>query len=449
MKILLINPPRHKAHTLNYGYTFSPALACISAMLRKNGFSPQILDLFDNHNWKNIKEILSKEEPDLVGITCLTNTRMNSYRLASISKGINPNVKVVLGGPHPTVMYQQVLENYPVDIVIIGEGDLTFLDVVKALEDGTPLERVKGIAFKRGAKIIKTEPRPLITDLDSLPMPNYYHLESRENRGPLRTGVSIGRGCPYNCQFCASSSVWGNIYRAKSVKKVVNEIEDILERSREKIIFIGDDMITASERETIEFCEEILRRRLDFRWYANARVDSVSETTLTMMKKAGCIMICYGVESGSPKILKNIKKKITVEQIIDAFELTHRVGITCQATVMIGNPGENPSTIAATERLLNIIKPDYLWVSMATLYPGTGLYILAKHQGLINDEYWLSNRIAPIYRGSMGFWKMFFYKWKMNFNQFKRQKGISRFIRSLLSEISLSRLREGLAQVLH
>jgi len=447
MKILLINPPRNKVHTLNYGYTFSPALACLSAMLKENGYWPKVLDLFDNHNWREIREVLAKEKPDLVGITCLTNTRMNSFKLASISKKINPNVTVIIGGPHPTVMYQQVLENYPVDIVVIGEGDLTFLNVVKALGDGVSLEEVKGIAFKREARIIKTGTQSLIEDLNSLPIPDYYHLNNVRNGRILRTGVSIGRGCPYNCQFCASSSVWGDTYRAKSVENVVDEIECVLRKSEDKVIFIGDDMVTVTERETIRFCEEILNRKLDFRWYANARVDSISARTLSMMKKAGCIMICYGVESGSPKILRNINKRITVEQTMNAFRLTHQAGISCQATVMVGNPGESPGTIAETERLLSIIKPDYLWVSLATIYPGTGLYILAKQQRLIDDEYWLSNRIAPTYRGSMPLWKMFFYKWKMHLNQLKRKREIPRFLRSFLSEISPYRVWEGLREI--
>jgi anaerobic magnesium-protoporphyrin IX monomethyl ester cyclase len=449
MKILLINPPRNRAQAKTYGYTFSPALACISAMLKAQGYRPRILDLFDNHNWNTIESLLRQQAPDVVGITCLTNTRMSVFRLAAMAKAINPDTAVIVGGPHPTVMYEQMLGSKAVDIVAIGEGDLTAIALVRALEHGDPPARVEGIAFREGERVISTQPRPLIKDLDSLPRPDYYHLDQPADGKPQRTGVSIGRGCRYNCQFCASSSVWGNTYRAKSVTTVVDEIEFILGKSGENVIFVGDDMIGVTELETVRFCEEILKRGLDFRWYANARVDSLSERILRLMKRAGCVMICYGVESGSPEILKTINKRITVEQIVAAFRLTHEIGIECQATVMVGNPGENGDTVRETESLLNTIRPDYLWVSFTTIYPGTALYQLAMQEGLIDETYWLTDLVAPIYRGSMSLPRMFYYKWRMNLKQVKRRGGVARFARSFLAEISPHRVHQGLRLTWH
>jgi radical SAM superfamily enzyme YgiQ (UPF0313 family) len=224
----------------------------------------------------------------------------------------------------------------------------------------------------------------------------------------------------------------------------VDEIEYVLGRSREQVIFIGDDMIGVTEADAVDFCEEILHRGLDFRWYANARVDSVSQRILRLMKKAGCMMICYGVESGSPRILKTINKRITVEQVKRAFGLTHEIGIKCQATIMVGNPGEDAGTIRQTDELLKEIRPDYVWISYATIYPGTALYELAEKQGLIDETYWLSDLVAPIYVGSMSLAKMFCHKWRMNFVQARRKGEVMRFARSFTSEISPQRFCQGL-----
>jgi anaerobic magnesium-protoporphyrin IX monomethyl ester cyclase len=444
MKILLLNPPRQRAQTMQAGYTFSPALTCLSAVLRQGGYTPKIIDLFSNHDWNSITETLRRERADIVGITCLTNTRMYVRRLARIVKTICPGATVVVGGAHPTVMYRQMLDDPAVDVVVIGEGDLTFKSLVEAVECGDGFEKVGGIAYREEGGVVKTEPRPLVRDLDSLPLPDYYHLSQSDGGRPPRTGIAIGRGCPYNCQFCASSSVWGSTYRSKSARRVADEIEFVLARSADGVIFVGDDMIGVTEAATAEFCEEIMSRGLKFKWYANARVDSVSESLLVLLKKAGCMMICYGIESGSPKILKTINKRITVDQAKEAFHLTHKVGISCQATVMVGNPGDGADTIRETEALLDTIRPDHLWVSYATLYPGTGLYELAKRQGLIDDTYWASDRVAPVYLGAMSLPSMFYQKWRINYRQARRRRELLRFAKGLLSEVRPQRVWAGL-----
>jgi radical SAM superfamily enzyme YgiQ (UPF0313 family) len=444
MRILLLNPPRQRAQPVQAGYTFSPALTCLSAMLKQRGYTPRIIDLFGEHDWKSITGILENERADIVGITCLTNTRMYVLKLAAIVKRLYPGATVVVGGAHPTVMYEQMLEDTNIDVVVIGEGDLTFENLVKAVERGSGFGDVRGIAYRQDGLVLRTGPQPLVGNLDSLPMPDFYHLNEKTQGKPPRTGISIGRGCPYNCQFCASASVWGSTYRSKSAERVADEIEFVLARSGDGVIFVGDDMIGVTEAATAEFCEEILRRGLTFKWYANARVDSVSEALLALLKKAGCIMICYGIESGSPRILKTINKKITVDQVKRAFHLTHKVGIACQATVMVGNPGDDASTISETQALLDRIRPDHLWVSYATLYPGTGLYDLAKEEGLIDDTYWASDRVAPVYLGSMSLPTMFYHKWRTNYHQARRRGELMRYARSLLAEIRPQRVWAGL-----
>jgi radical SAM superfamily enzyme YgiQ (UPF0313 family) len=444
MRILLINPPSQQAQTVHTGYTFSPALTCISAMLRENGYAPRILDLFDNHDWGSIAGMLQAERPDIIGITCLTNTRMYVLRLAAMAREMHPGARVVVGGAHPTVMYRQMLLHHAIDVVVIGEGDLTFLNLVRAIEGGEDIKNVRGIALEQNGEVLKTGPQPRVNDLDSLPMPHFYHLDKPLENGRTKTGISIGRGCPFNCQFCASASVWGNSYRSKSARRVVDEIEFVLGKSGDGVIFVGDDMVGVTEADTVEFCEEIRRRDLGFKWYANARVDSVSENLLTLMKESGCVMICFGVESGSPRILKTINKRITVDQIEHAFGLAHKLGIPCQATVMVGNPGDDRETMKETRALLERIRPNHLWVSYATLYPGTGLYEVAGRQGLIDDSYWETDLLAPVYLGSMSLATMFYHKWRLSLGQTIRDRNIVGFMKSLTSEVKPRRVWAGL-----
>ena len=439
MEILLVNPPpQRRFYTY---YTHSLGLASIAAVLEENGYTPKIMDFFREDNWKNIRTDLEKEHPDIVGITCLTNTRMNAFRVAAMVKEIHPKATVAVGGPHPSVMYQQILEHYPVDVVVIGEGEMTVLDLVRAIEKRKPVETAKGIAFKLDGKVVRTEPRPLIEDLDSLPTPAYHHFECEKGKKkfPIKD-VALSRGCPFNCQFCASSNVWGRSYRVRGVKKAVNDIEAILERSERPTLTINDDSFGLEEERAIEFCHEILDRGLTFAWSAKTRVDCISQRMLQWMKRAGCDGISYGVESGSPTILKNINKRISIDQIMRAFELTHRVGIRSEATVMIGNPGETRQTVKETERLLSILKPDHMWVSFTAVYPGTALYELAKGEGLMSDDYWLSHLVAPVYTKSMPFRSMVYYKWKMNLNQLRRQKKVWEFTSSVALEFHPNRI---------
>jgi radical SAM superfamily enzyme YgiQ (UPF0313 family) len=435
MEIVLVNPPNER-RTYSY-YTHSLGLASIAAVLEENGYAPRIVDFFNEHNWRKIERNLENVHPDIVGITCMTNTRMNAVRIARVARSLYPRSVIVMGGAHPSVMHRQILEHYPVDAVVIGEGELTMLNLARAVEQGKSLDTLKGIAFKRNGEVIRTEPQPFIKDLDSLPVPAYHHFARSERNGkqwfPIRD-VVLSRGCPFKCRFCASSNVWGRSYRVRGAKRAVDDIEVILEKSVRRDITINDDSFGLDEERAIEFCREIIRRSLDFSWTAKTRVDCISGETLRWMKKAGCKAVSYGVESGSPEILKNINKGITIDQITRAFELTRGAGINTEATIMIGNPGETGRTVAETERLLRVIMPDHMWVSFTAVYPGTGLYELAKREGLLSDDYWLSDLVAPVYTKSMSFRRMFFHKWKMNLNQLRRRKRPWEFTKSLVLE---------------
>jgi radical SAM superfamily enzyme YgiQ (UPF0313 family) len=316
-------------------------------------------------------------------------------------------MRVISGGPHASFMYEQVLSNSEVDIIIIGEGEHTVVELARAVESGGDLQKVKGIAFKDNGRIFKTEKRPWIQDLDSIPFPSRKHFQvaryqsseywmDKSLRKMKKTHIVGSRGCPFGCQFCSTSYFWGRVSRKRSPKNVVDEIE-LLSSQGFKMIWFCDDILTLNQDWCVEICKEIVRRQLDIAWYASTRADCVSKNVLAWMKKSGCCFLSYGVESGSPLILETINKGMTVDQVIRAFDLTREVGIRVGMSLMVGNPNESDRTIKETISLIARTKPDAVEASLTQIYPNTPLYRLAKEKGMIDDDFWLTEGPAPPY----------------------------------------------------
>ncbi len=398
MKILLINPPlpwkSSTMHPIGLGY--------IAAVLENNGYKTRVVDMFD-YEWDEVKACLKKESSDIVGISCLTNARTNSLRTAQIAKETNPETRVILGGPHASFMYQQILEHYPVDIIVIGEGEVTALELIQALEDGKSLSTIQGIAYKDNGRVAVTGRRPFIQNLDSLPFPAHQQFDFKryEKEGldvdKQLVDIITSRGCPFKCLFCSSCKFWGKSWRYRSVKNIADELELLEDNYGVDAFNFSDDIFTMRQDNVIALCKEIIERRMGITWFAQSRVNCVSRQMLEWMKKAGCKTIAYGIESGSPKILETIDKEITIEQTVEAFRITKEVGLNADAFFMVGNPGETEETINQTCALIDKIQPHHIVVSVTVIYPESGLYELAKQHNLIDDDYWLGEKPAPAY----------------------------------------------------
>ncbi len=416
MKILLLNPPMHygaynEAGRLYVDKSYPPlGLGYIAAVLEKEGYNVNLLDLVDTA-FEDIEIILKSEKPDVVGISCnLTDFRWGAFKLAQIAKRVNPNVVVAMGGSHATHMYKQILENFPVDFIVRFEGELTILELVRALESNSDLRGVKGIAYKSENNVVRNEDRPPIADLDLLPFPAYrfFHLEKYVHySSPVRfkgknvselasSNMMTSRGCPYNCQYCSIATFWRKC-SFRSVPNVVDEIETLFKEYGITHFNFFDDVFTLDKERVIEICREIIRRKLDICWECVTRVDFVSTSMLEWMKKAGCLSISYGVESGSPTVLLAVNKRQTIAQIVNAFKLTHEAGMKAYILLMIGNPNETDQSINETAELLRLIKPDKIRATITMVYPATELYEKVKRKGLISDDYWLTEKAAPIY----------------------------------------------------
>jgi len=399
MKVLLICPPSETPFKQEDHYPLG--LLYLASSLEKEGFEVFVKDYY-KESWKDSRdkmiEAIKKADPDVVGFTCVTMNRTSCCKMATITKRINPDIKVVMGGVHASSMYEQILMNFPVDAIVIGEGEITTPELISAFKNNKSLKKVKGIAFKDKNKVIRTEPRMPIHNLDSLPFPKHEFFKDVMKK----TGTALmitSRGCPFGCIFCSTSQYWGRSWRPRSAKNVVDEIEYIIKKfPYVNRIFFHDDTFILDNQRAIDICNEILKRKIKITWECSGRIDRISKEMLLKMKEAGCTNIIYGMESGSEKILRVIDKKITKEQIKKAVDLTNEVGLTYHAYLMVGNPGETWETIKETVNFIKTLKNlEVNSVGRLEIYPNSPVYALAKEQGVVDDSYWLTEKKVPHY----------------------------------------------------
>jgi radical SAM superfamily enzyme YgiQ (UPF0313 family) len=416
MKTLLINPPQLFPKELVY---IPLGLAYLASMLKTYGYEVKVKDM-TLYSWDKVRSEIKQEDPDIVGIGCLTLWRNQTVKTACIAKELNPHVKIIVGGPHATFYPEHMFKMAPIDVVVIGEGEITLVELVEAFSKGEDLSKIKGIAFPKNGKVVRTETRPLIKSIDEIPFPSYDDFDLRKYNGLnfpkklrhlVRTAMITSRGCPFACHFCSTSRYWGRFWRARSPENVVDEIEWLYNKYNVRLIHFFDDIFTLNRNRVIEICKEILRRKLDVLWQAETRVDCVDKELLRWMRKACCREINYGIESGSAKILRNIEKRITPEQIRKALKMTHEAGICTIGYLIVGNPGENEDIINETIELLKEFKPFRLpldwsrpglyvaWSALLSVFPNTPIYELSKSKGMIDDNYWLTDKPTPYYTG--------------------------------------------------
>ncbi len=390
MKILLISLPGHLLSEIS---SFPLGIGYLAAMLNKEYEVKALHYQRMDHALTQIPQIISSFVPHIVGLTCTTFNRGNVHKIIRLIKSSYPNIKIVLGGVHPSYLYEQALNHYGADIVVIGEGENTILDLCQALEGAMPLDDVKGIAFKKGQDIILTPPRQAIETLDDLPFPDYSFAEHLMKQSGMGF-IIASRGCPVNCIFCSTSSYWGQRVRRFSVKRVVDEMELLVSRFKVKKIFFDDDTFNLSVKRVKETCNEIMTRKLNVEWGVDCRVKPVSQEMIDMMVEAGCRHICFGIESGSEEMLQKINKKITLDEIQNAYELCrkHHHLMSTGAFTMVGNPGESEKTIQESINFLNTIPlTDRPSTAVLCLLPGTPLYGDFKKQHPQIDSYWIQS----------------------------------------------------------
>lgn len=388
MKVVLINPPCRAPTLMPLG------LGYIASVLRQRGHAVILLDL--NAAPRPLQELereIITSHADVIGIGGLTTTYKYVKELASLIRRASPRTPIVAGNMVSTADPRLLLEHSDVDICVIDEGELTAQELFSAINAFPDIDRIKGIAFKRDGRIMVTEPRRRIENLDSLPWPAWdlfpietyiksaIHLEY----GRRSLNVSAVRGCPFQCIYC--SRPFGSKVYMRSPEGVIGEIKELKRRYRIEYVGFCDDLFMVDRKWLMKLCGRLIDERLHIGWGSSARVNLVDPELLRMMKKAGCEMLNYGFESGSQRILDIIKKGVKVRDAEYAIEITRKAGIALNGSFMFGMIGETEETVNETVAFIKRTGLVLDKLFFTTPYPGTPLYETAKKMGrILQDE---------------------------------------------------------------
>ena len=408
-KVLLINPPWVIGEDKNLWKSVASSwpslgLAYIAAVLEKAGHEVWYLDCSaQQYTVGDCARVLAGYDKDLdfILLTATTPLINNALAIAAAAKNIFPQVKIVMGGVHPSIMPDEVVAHDSVDYVVIDEGEET----MRELADGKNPAEILGLCYKENNQAIKNASRPLIKNLDDipppayhlLPMDKYYPAVGSYKRLPAMI-LFATRGCPGRCTYCHRS--FRGVVRQRSARSILNEIKILQRDYGIKEVAFYDDTFTLFKEVVREFCQTIIREKIDITWSCFTRVDHVSEELLGLMKQAGCHLILFGVESADEQILKNIKKNISLKQVQEVVKLARKLGIETRASFMFGNQGETEETIKKTIDFAIKLDPDEVQFNIATAYPGTELFNWAKERGYIKtfnwDDYNMSNVVLEL-----------------------------------------------------
>ncbi len=399
MKILFTNPPwlRAQKHIFSKIKFSMPPLGLMQLASHMQGVGNDV-KVLDNigfkHSYDNFKRKIRFLSPDMVALTTSTSTINNALETARIVKSINPNTKVVFGGPHVSVLPEESLLNENVDYVVRGEGEKTFEELTKCLEKNQNVKGIKGLSFLHKKKVVNTPARNLIKNLDELPFPNRSLVPINGYIAPpglaLRqeaTNMITSRGCPYSCVFC-SNAVFGKTFRTNSPRRIVEEIRYLNNSFGFREIFFNDDVFTLNKKSALKFCKSLKKERMDVVWSCSTRADCLDAETVKAMKSSGCHTVGFGIESSEQKYLNRLQKDIKIGVIEKAIRLCKKEGLRVKVYYMIGYSKNVKKNVLRDLRHAIMNDVDFVKFSLITPYPGTKLYASWKKQGILNNEDW-------------------------------------------------------------
>jgi len=419
-RILLIEPPfyrlyknehQHGRYPLSLGYIagtikkdtdwdvmvynadFYPNTGMLSlGFLAGDGFNNYLRNLNDLSAdvWHEVRATIREYKPTVIGITAVSQNYTAACKVAKIVKEVDPNITVIVGGPHPSMVGKDILKCESFDIGIQGEGENTILELLDIIEANKSLDDVTGICYRKGDEAVKNPPRELIDDLDSLCFPHEgvaeilkdYELYPKEH---FKYIFSI-RGCPYGCLFCGSRNIWTRKARYRSPENVIKEIKS-LQRMGINTFRFDDDTFGIDKRYIKDLCGAMKSECPGIRWDTEIHVRLCDDATISTLKEAGCYSVQIGFESGNDEVLKEMRKSTTVEMSLDACKVIKRNGIKLQTFFMVGFPQETEETLNDTVEAMKKAECDVMIYSIFTPYPGTEMFEYCRKYGLVGDDY--------------------------------------------------------------
>jgi anaerobic magnesium-protoporphyrin IX monomethyl ester cyclase len=361
-------------------------LGYVAACLKKAGIAVELVDCTFLKQDEALEKV-RRSQPRIIGMQVMFSMKEKALELARLLK--KDCELLVAGGPLPTSDPEEFLRSF--DVVVVGEGEQTMLELVRAVQNGTSLMNVKGIAFREKDQIKVTPPRDFIKDLDSIDFPSREFFNHRaymryfkEKFWYTETSIITSRGCPFNCDFC-SRPVFGNSFRSRTAANIVDEVEVVHKLGYERVWF-ADDCFTLDRKRLLNICDELVRRRANVSWECLSRVDTVDGQIAQKMKRAGCVRVFFGIESGNDSILRIMKKQVTTKQAERAVHVFKKAGIQVGAFFILGYPGESSETVLDTVRFASSLPLDYLSFTFPYPIPGTPLFDRVKYS-MISQEW--------------------------------------------------------------
>ena len=395
MRVMLINPV---AKRFKLGKSIMPplGLAMIAAVLEQEGIiEVSILDcMVEGYDFADLQRAVAAAAPDIVGITSTTYNRFDSFDTCTAVREVLPKATVVFGGVHATFTAQDTLEHIPaIDIVCRGEGEITFLEMVRVLAEGSDPSEVQGLSYRDGDRIVHNSDRLFIHNLDALPLPARHLLPMEKYNQTLpfldevpAALVMTSRGCPVRCVFCSTGAMWGLRCRSRSPEHVADEIERLIAQYGAEGVWFFDDTLTFRRSHIEGLLREFERRNLKFPWYCEIRVDTVDYDLLKRMRDTGCYYVSFGVESASPRVLRAINKRITIPQVEQVIAWCRELGILMKAFFILGLPEETYEEALQTVSFIKKHKEDFAFTSLScstNILPGTRVEWFAKENGYL------------------------------------------------------------------
>ncbi|KWT84435.1 B12-binding domain-containing radical SAM protein [Candidatus Magnetominusculus xianensis] len=418
MRVLLIRPPYTRLKGAGQAPYFPLGLGYITSVLRENGFDANLyhaenpqkgddslipdadigfdlrskgyrryLDAINNDShyvWEEVRQTLRAYKPDLVGISLLSVEVASALKISKLCKEYDKDCYVLWGGLHPSFMPEECLRNEEVDFVIRGEGEYASLELCNTLKNGGSFSEIKGLSFKKNAATVHNPMRDAIAEIDKVPPPARDAVLYPESFDFKSLGsMIVSRGCPFRCTFCSSRNFWDKKVRLRTPENVIQEIKVLKEKFGTRYIMFWDDSFTINRKVIERYCRSIIDSGLKISWKTATRADLIDSEILDLMKKAGCVKLEIGVESGSERIKKLINKDVSNKQIKMAFDLIQRKGIGVGGFFMAGFPDETIEDLTDTFNLMKELRAGELAFNIFDPMPGSSEYDKCIEMGLV------------------------------------------------------------------